>query len=426
MLFRPTIGKTQYEPLVGDQPAHKAQSSAGGGSIGFHLRSKFAAHMVLAVTLLTGGAASAEGITRDQVLSFDTRGALAALEDALIVHDEIPTLESSKMLGRDQRSANEDLDDLVQEAIGVFESDLISGLRAQYRKLEDDLESERNRLTGYRAERILASREDPSLRAKLVPGETLKRFVAVSRADYDALIETTQQNIANLEEEKANTIVQMSKALNAIGVELNSDQLEVMMASVIGDDIVTMSVVFNAIKDMTNQLAELTQESGENLAHAKKYYGMVVMLHRIIAAMQENFVKQVDEKYLPKLEEYRQTAQANIKESRELVNVGTGVATLENNIRSNKLTIEVIDLYSGQLKSQRKKVSNGLEVTLREMNVANNTYNTVSLSSAVVSMIREGSNTFEHLISIQMPDVHEFQNDEVREEFRAITAKLNM
>ena len=86
----------------------------------------------------------------------------------------------------------------------------------------------------------------------------------------------------------------------------------------------------------------------------------------------------------------------------------------------------MIDLYSGQLKSQRKKVSNGLEVTLREMNVANNTYNTVSLSSAVVSMIREGSNTFEHLISIQMPDVHEFQNDEVREEFRAITAKLNM
>ena len=82
------------------------------------------------------------------------------------------------------------------------------------------------------------------------------------------------KNIEAYEEEKALTMTQMSQALTAIGVDLDSNQLEAMMSSVVGDDIVSMSVVFNAIKDMTTQLAELTQSSGEDLAHAKKYYGI--------------------------------------------------------------------------------------------------------------------------------------------------------
>jgi len=58
------------------------------------------------------------------------------------------------------------------------------------------------------------------------------------------------------------------------------------------------------------------------------------------------------------------------------------------------------------------------------MKVADNTYRTVSLSSSVVSMIREGANTFDQLISLQMPDIREFQNAEVREEFRNLTEQL--
>lgn len=59
------------------------------------------------------------------------------------------------------------------------------------------------------------------------------------------------------------------------------------------------------------------------------------------------------------------------------------------------------------------------------MKVANNTYNTVSLSSAVASMIREGTNTFDQLIGLQMPDIREFNNDQIRDEFRILTERMN-
>ena len=184
--------------------------------------------------------------------------------------------------------------------MGLLESRAISSLRTQYRQLENRIAEEKQKLTRYRSERILAVQDDVSMRTRLMPGETLKALVAVTRADFDLLIEATERNIAGYEEDRAKTITDISQALSAIGVNLNSDQLEALMSSVIGDDIVGMSVVFNAIKDMTVQLAELTRESGEDLANAKKYYGMVVILHRIIGSMQENFLAKVDFGYLPK------------------------------------------------------------------------------------------------------------------------------
>lgn len=378
--------------------------------------------LAMAVTV----SAQAQDWSRDGVLSFDTRKVLGKLESALKVHDEIPTLEESRLIGRDQKSAGRELEKIIRESMELFESESINGLRTQYRRLEERIATEKDNITKFRKERVLASRDDRSLRTKLMPGDTLKSFVAVTKADFDMLIEAAENNIEGYEEEKARTITDMSNALGVIGVELSGDQLEALMSSVTGDDVVSMSVVFNAIKDMTTQLAELTQESGEDLAHAKKYYGMVVILHRIIGTMQEQFVAEIDDRYLPKLQEYRGTANSNIKESRALLAAGANAETMRNNIRSNEMTIQVINLYEKMLKGQRAKVNEALKVTEKEIRVANNTYNTVSLSSAVVSMIRQGANTFEQLISLQMPDVQEFQNEQVREEFRNLTARMGL
>ena len=378
--------------------------------------------LAMAVTV----SAQAQDWSRDGVLSFDTRKVLGKLESALKVHDEIPTLEESRLIGRDQKSAGRELEKIIRESMELFESESINGLRTQYRRLEERIATEKDNITKFRKERVLASRDDRSLRTKLMPGDTLKSFVAVTKADFDMLIEAAENNIEGYEEEKARTITDMSNALGVIGVELSGDQLEALMSSVTGDDVVSMSVVFNAIKDMTTQLAELTQESGEDLAHAKKYYGMVVILHRIIGTMQEQFVAEIDDRYLPKLQEYRGTANSNLKESRALLAAGANAETMRSNIRSNEMTIQVINLYEKMLKGQRAKVNEALKVTEKEIRVANNTYNTVSLSSAVVSMIRQGANTFEQLISLQMPDVQEFQNEQVREEFRNLTARMGL
>ncbi|CEA06365.1 hypothetical protein BN1049_02750 [Pseudomonas saudimassiliensis] len=388
------------------------------------MKNKFLVGLLLISTLISMSA-YAEEWSRERVLSFDTRKVLGQLQKALAVQDEIPTLEKSRLLGRDQKSAESDLDELIQEAIGLLESDGINQLRSQYQRLEDRIATEKRRLTQLRRERVLAPSDGRSLSINIMPGETLKQWVASTRADYDLLIEATASNIESYEEEKTRTLDEMTAALAAIDVNLTSEQLDTMMSSVTGNDIMSMAVVFSAIKDLTVQLSVLTQESGEDLEHAKRYYGMVVVLHRLTGTMQKQFLTEVNGNYLPKLAEFRVTANDNLKEAQALMAAGANREMMRSNIEANEMTIRVVKLYEKLLNDQKDKVGKALQVTEKEIRVASNTYNTVSLSSAVVGMIREGANTFEQLISLQMPDVRQFQSEHMKEEFRRLTARMS-
>ena len=170
----------------------------------------------------------ADDSPRTDVLSDNVRKVMVSLENALGVHDEIPMLESSKWLGRDQKSARNDLNNLIEKAIALLESDKINTLRTQYRQLENNVKEEQRKLSTYRAERILAVSDERSLRTRLVPGETLKSYVAVSKADYDMLIEASAINIAAYQAEIKATLSNMSAELLGIGVKLNEDDLEIL------------------------------------------------------------------------------------------------------------------------------------------------------------------------------------------------------
>jgi len=355
---------------------------------------------------------------------YDVRDVLDKLSDSLVIHDEIPTLEKSKFLGRDQASANSDLNESLDDLMDVFDSEKLKALREQYRSLEDKIAEEKSKQQEYRSEKVLASRDERSLRTKLLPGETLKSMVAVSKADYEMLIETSEANISEYQKELGQTLVEMRAYFSGIGLSLSTEQIDVLMSSVVGDDILKMSVVFNAIKDVTLKLEELTNQSGESLEHAKKYYGMVVVLYKLMDRMQTHFIAEIDNNYLPKLQGFKETAQSNIKESKKLMSKRVNVKTLKSNVESNELTLKVIALYKRVLMSQRDKVFKANDMTKKEMAVADNTYKTVSLSSAVSGLISDGANNFGKLISLQIPDVREFQNQKIKEEFKLLSQKL--
>ncbi|CAA0088538.1 Uncharacterised protein [Zhongshania aliphaticivorans] len=381
---------------------------------------------ILLISLFSFSAIASDMETSaDDVVSYDLSDLLKVLGNALAVHDELPTLEESKFLGRDMEDAQSDIDKLVDEAIGMLGSKTIKELRTQYRKLERKIEQVNSDIVGYKSKRILAPTSGKSMVGSVTPTQTLKRFVASTKGDYDQLIEAAEKDLAAYKSDLASIKDELRQALASIGVTVNTEQLETLMSSVVGDDIISMSVVFRTIKDVTDQLEALSNETSESLEHAKKYYGMVVILYRIVTTMQDTFIARVDEHYLPKLVAYKDEANANIKESRLLMKNGVNVDILKANVQANKLTIEVIELYTKMLKDQKAKVEKARDIASKEGLVADNTYRTVSLSSAVVSMIREGRNTFETLMGIQMPDIRVFKNEDVRSEFQKLTEKMN-
>lgn len=206
----------------------------------------------------------------------------------------------------------------------------------------------------------------------------------------------------------------MSQALSELGMTMPPDQLELWLSSAIGEDVISMGVVFDSVRQVTLRLEELTQANGENLAFAKRYYGMLVVLHKLIVHMQERFIAKIDDDILPRLAAFDKEADTLIAQSRQLMQAQGNTATLQQNIDANRLTKRAIALYERIVNSQRQKVSQALSVSRREEEVAVNTYRTVALSAGVD---RDGVNTFETLSQLQVPDAAEFQNAEIRKSF---------
>ena len=92
--------------------------------------------------------------------------------------------------------------------------------------------------------------------------------------------------------------------------------------------------------------------------------------------------------------------------------------------RSNELTIHATELYVQYLHGQADEVqvrNDRLQVDLRD---AENTYETVALSSEVAALLREGSRNFAALLRLDVPSLRGFENAELRAEFERLTQKL--
>lgn len=365
------------------------------------------------------------GLQAAEATSFDSSRSLNLLGQAVQVLDEIDTLPATPLFFlRDQEDAREDLQDLLAQTIQALEVPEIADLRGRYRGVEAAIQNARDSSAALRERRLSAPEEDVSTLTRLTPTQTLREFTARTRGDYDLLIGAHQTNIAAWEAELDALEGELSAALGRLGIDLPPEQLELWLSSAIGDDILTMSVVFSSIRGVTQQLAELTRESNENLDYARRYYGMVVNLHRLVVQMQQDFIDKVDKEILPRLTAFYGEADSNIAQARQLLADGGKAEILANNIAANELTQEAIALYAQVVEEQRGKVQEALQLSLKEEQLAINTYKTVRLSSDVSLLIRNGLDTFELLSTLQVPVAAAFENQALREEFRRLTEKL--
>ena len=372
----------------------------------------------LAPTLTPGLALAADD------MHFDQPEAFATLKKAVGYFDEMDTLPEEAWISRDQASARSDMDEMIEEAMQALDVPELSTLRSTYRQVEDKIRESRREISELKEKRILAPDTEVSTLTRFTPTDTLREFTASTRGDYDLLIAAHEKNITAYQGELTTLEGKLAARLEEIGITLTPDQVQVWLSSVVGDDVLTMSVVFASIKSVAQQLAELTRDSGENLEYARRYYGMVVMLHRMIVTMQQDFIARVDDEVLPQLQGFADEAEATTRDARTLIKQGGSRESLESNIRANALTLKTINLYRSLVSEQRDRVKTSLTKSQRELAVATNTYRTVKLSAHVADLIRQGVKTFDTLAGLQVPVATSFENSAMREEFRKLTERM--
>jgi hypothetical protein len=335
------------------------------------------------------------------------------INQILAIEQKQNSLPDRSWFTETKQSSQTKLDKLLDEAVDILSLSDSNHIRQQIHSLEQDIVDLKNTIADYRQAQVSAPIES-----------TWK----VTVEQYDDKIVDLQDQIAQKYQQIDKSKLEFGQSLQTIGIQLTSEQLDVLFASVVGDDIIQASLVYENVKLVNEQLMKLTVSSNEDFNISKRYYGMYVVLLKILFHMQDSFVNDIDNKYIPKITEIEANVQ-NIKIiTQNLLRKEDSAKRREHllaNMEAQKLTLKTADLYKQHLNKQRQKMWVARNKTLADLQVAENTFATVTVSSELVNLLRTSQKAFELLQSMQTPDLLIFENLQMKQEFAVLTKKLN-
>jgi hypothetical protein len=242
-------------------------------------------------------------------------------------------------------------------------------------------------------------------------------------ADLESRIEANRAGI-----EKTKT--EIATALTQSGVKMEPGQLDLLLDSVLSGDLVRLVAAFQAARAIDEQLAKAVQATGDNLGTARKFFAMHSALFAMLVHGQDSMIKKIDTAYLPRLEGILGDVRSTRKETQRLLkekNRPDQRRALEANLKSQDFAEKVAEYYRGYLLQQREQLSAARLKAMKDLRIADNTYETVEASFQLRALIKDAAASFEAIQKLEAPGFEQiFENQELRREFENLTRKLDV
>jgi hypothetical protein len=337
------------------------------------------------------------------------------LDEATVLRGKRDRLPESSWLGADKQKTNEKIKKVLRDAQEIL-------LSADAMKLVDRSEVIKKRLPELYAE--IEHYKNKRIGA---PDKSYNPFTDTV-ADCDKKIAKAEKDIKRLNRELRDIRDKIAAELRSWGMKLTDQQAEVLFSSVVGDSLLKNAVIFENVKGVTQQIAELMAQNKADTTVARKYYGMYVTLIDVLLDSQYGFIDKIDKEWAPRVQSISEGASASLKEARAGLTRQDFTREQKNilraNAESNELTVKAAGQYSKLLSMQKASVEKCIRSIKRDREVAVNTYSTVQHISDMDTVIHSGLQLFDVLATMQLPEIQIFDNSGVRKEFDEITKRL--
>ena len=337
------------------------------------------------------------------------------LDEATVLRGKRDRLPESSWLGADKQKTNEKIKKVLRDAQEIL-------LSADAMKLVDRSEVIKKRLPELYAE--IEHYKNKRIGA---PDKSYNPFTDTV-ADCDKKIAKAEKDIKRLNRELRDIRDKIAAELRSWGMKLTDQQAEVLFSSVVGDSLLKNAVIFENVKGVTQQIAELMAQNKADTTVARKYYGMYVTLIDVLLDSQYGFIDKIDKEWAPRVQSISEGANASLKEARAGLTRQDFTREQKNilraNAESNELTVKAAGQYSKLLSMQKASVEKCIRSIKRDREVAVNTYSTVQHISDMDTVIHSGLQLFDVLATMQLPEIQIFDNSGVRKEFDEITKRL--
>lgn len=287
----------------------------------------------------------------------------------------------------------------------------VEGLRANIRELED-------RIVSMKEKQLTAPKD------AMLPG-----VLTDTVSSLDDNIKDAQARIEGNRDEIAKAKSEISDALQKSGVTLGSEQVDLLLDSVLSGDLVRLVAVFNAAKVIDQQLSKLMAASGDNMNATRKYFAMHAALFAMLVHAQDATIEKIDTQYLPKLDAILKDINAARAKTRQLMkaeNRSDQRRALESNLESQRIAEEAARGYRKYLNQQREQIARARSRAVHDLRIADNTFETVEASFQLRNLMRDSAASFEAIQKLEAPTFDQiFKNEELRREFENLTRKLD-
>jgi hypothetical protein len=373
--------------------------------------------------------ANAAADVRDGDPQYEQAKALMVAVDAILKETADTRAGASKLPSRDDyiippfwRETREDRDakvrDLLDAALGIVTNAPVVDVQKKLDALRHNIHDIEDQNAKLREKRLVAPKE-----------ASFASIMTDTVASIDAEIAENDKRIAaNRDEIKAEK-GKIAAALKTAGVELQPDQIDLLLDSVLSGDLIRLVAVFNAAKMIDGQLANLISATGDNMNAARRYFAMHAALFAMLVRAQDATISKIDTQYLPKLDAIIADIAAAGRRTNELLktqNRADQQRALESNRASQKIAADAAQSYRRYLQQQREQIAQARLKAVHDLKIADNTYETVEASVQLRDLMLESSTTFEAIQKLESPSFEKiFKNDALRKEFEDLTRKLD-
>ena len=354
----------------------------------------------------------ARGLLDGQEADFNQiwQRALPTLDQALLLEQRHQTLPESAWFGHDQKANQAEIDVLLDEAVSILSVSPTLKYRERIQVLQQQILQWRAEIADHRQQRVTAPAES-----------TFKKTVA----DYDALIAARESDIRRAGQEIEALKREFAQSLRAIGLKLEDEQLDLLLSTVVGDNLVDLGILFDNVKSITLQLEQLLEQSGEDLQSARRYYGLYVVLLKSLERMHVQIEEAIDERYLPQIDDIVGETRTLAADTERLLRESPDRrALLEGNLQAQQLTLQAAGFYRQYLVDQAEQVRQARQELEQDIAAAWNTYETVRVSGELVSLVRSSQLLLEGLLNRQAPALRPFESLEMQREIQKLTQQL--
>ncbi|MDD4020228.1 MAG: hypothetical protein PHT11_00595 [Synergistaceae bacterium] len=341
--------------------------------------------------------------------------AMPKLEKSLQLFDRQKELPESSFFGEDRKSNTKKYDELLDEVFEILIGSELHNSRQEYGVLEMKIGRAGDEISQLQKERITAPEKS---------WNPLKK----TRAKIDGKIEKLKEEITDLSARKDELKKSMKDSLQAMGVKVEERQLDILLSSVSGDDILYLLLAADSIRKINLQIVDLLRGGQGNVQSARKYTGVHMVLVDLYLQANLDVLDKIGKEYIPRLEAIMTSAKKLGDEARQmLAKSGSDEKTrqvLEVNVKANERTVKTAELYRKYLRGQENSLRDAVGRLRRDHFVAKNTYDTVKTGSDLISLIQISMSTLEGVFGFAVPDLSIVYDQELMKEFERITERI--